>query len=156
MPVLPPPLTAEHVAYVEDAASYLVGSCNAERVPELVRAAGVRVWPGGARITILVPMATAARTLENIAANPRVAVTTAQLPTFGTLQLKGTVTGTRPATDDDRPVAIKAQARFAKEFAWTGPAVTEQRRIQVWPCMAIDVEVSGIYPAAPNPKGAAP
>ncbi len=151
MPQLPPPLTTELVDYVERAASILVGSADASLVPDCVRGVGVRVATSGARVTVLVPTAIVGHTLANLRSNPRLAITTAALPTFATVQVKGTVIAIRDGDEADRALAARYQARFADEFAWAGRDVTRARRIAIWPLTALDVDITAIFTAAPDP-----
>ena len=150
MPEAAPPLQADQIAYVEAAASILVGTCSAQLVPEGVRAVGIRVHPGGKRVTVLVPTAIAARTLDNLTAAPRIAVTTGTLPTYSTIQLKGLARNIRDAEPADRAVAEAFQSRFDAEFAWAD-AFARQRRVTTWPCKAIDVDIETLYLEAPAP-----
>jgi len=150
VPEVRPPLTAEQTAYVEGAASILVGTCNPSLLPEGVRAVGIRVHPGGARVTVFVPTAIAARTLDNLSATPRIAVTTGSLPTYSTIQLKGLARNVRDAAGDDRALAESFQSRFDAEFAWAD-GYARQRRVSTWPCKAIDVEIETLYVEAPAP-----
>lgn len=151
MAELSPPLTTELVAYVERAASILVGTVDAALVPDCVRGVGVRVAADRAHLTVLVPTAQVAAALANLRSNPRIAITTAALPTFDTVQVKGTVTAIRDADDADRPLALAYQDRFAEEFAWAGREVTRTRRVATWPCTAIDVAITTIFTAVPDP-----
>lgn len=151
MPVSRPPLKPEQIEYIESAASILVGTASADRVPEGVRGVGVRVLSGGRRVEVLVPEAVAARTLANLAVNPQLSVTTGTLPTFSTIQLKGTVAGVRDADERDQALALAFQPRFAAEFAWAGDAITRVARIAVWPCKVIELAIENIYSEAPAP-----
>jgi hypothetical protein len=148
---LSPPLSTELVDYVERAASILVGTCNAMLVPDCVRGVGVRVAADRAHLTVLVPTAIAGPALANLRSNPRLAVTTAALPTFDTVQVKGTVIAIRDGDDADRALAARYTARFADEFAWAGREVTRVRRIATWPCTALDLAITTIYTAIPDP-----
>jgi hypothetical protein len=148
---LSPPLTTELVHYVEHAASILIGTCDAALVPDCVRGVGVRVAADRRHLTVLVPTAIAGHALANLRGNPRLAVTTAALPTFGTVQVKGVVTAIRDAGDADRALALAYQDRFADELSWAGREVTRARRIAVWPCTALDLAITTIYTAVPDP-----
>lgn len=151
MAELSPPLSTELVLYVERAASILVGTVDAALVPDCVRGVGVRVAADRRHLTVLVPTAIAAPALANLRGNPRLAVTTAALPTFGTVQVKGTVTAIRDGDDADRALALAHQERFADEFAWAGREVTRARRVATWPCTAIDLAITTIFTAIPDP-----
>lgn len=150
MPEVAPPLRPEQIDYVTNAASILVGTCSATLVPEGVRAVGIRVHPGGGRVTVLVPTVLAGRTLDNLAAAPRIAVTTASLPTYSTIQLKGLARNVRDASDEDRALADAFVTKFHAEFAWADARVRE-RPLRTWPCKAIDVEIETLYLEAPAP-----
>lgn len=156
MAELSPPLTTELVRYVEHAASILVGTCDADHVPDCVRGVAVRVSADRSRLTVLVPTAIAGPALANLRHNPRLAVTTAALPTFDTVQCKGTVLAIRDAAEADRPLALAYQDRFAAEFAWAGPEVTRTRRIATWPCTAVELAIDTIYTAIPDPLADGP
>ncbi len=151
VPALAPPMSPAQVAFVEQAVAILVGTCDAAGVPEAVRAAAVAIAPDRARATVLVPEAMAARTLANLQANPRLAVTTADLPTFATVQLKGTVTAVRAATASEQPRADGYRARFAREFAWAGADLLATRPVATAPCVAIELTLTAIHTAAPDP-----
>lgn len=154
--VTAPPLSPALAAYVEGAAAILVGSCDADGVPEGVRGVGVQLGADRTTATVLIPAAVAATTLANLRANPRLAVTAADLPTFGTVQLKGMVTEVRDATAAERPLALAYRARFAQEFAWTGADVLRARRVVAWPCVALALRIDAIHATAPDPRAEAP
>jgi hypothetical protein len=150
VPEAAPPLEPAQIDYVTNAASILVGTCSASLAPECVRAVGIRVHPGGGRVTVLVPTVLAGRTLDNLTSGPRIAVTTASLPTYSTIQLKGLARNVRDATGDDRALADAFLAKFQAEFAWAD-ARARQRPLTTWPCKAIDVDIETLYLEAPAP-----
>lgn len=150
MPPQPLPLRADQVTFLERAASILVGTSTAARVPEIVRGGAVRVLPGGVRALVYVASALAQRTLDNVAATSLLAVTTAGVPTYNTIQLKGTVTSVRDATDDERAIAETYRAGFAAEYAWAGE-VARQRVVTVWPCKVLELHIDMIFVEAPAP-----
>lgn len=151
MAELSPPLTSALVEYVERAASILVGTCDAMLVPDCVRGVGVRVAADRSHLTVLVPTAIASHALANLRSNPRLAVTTAALPTFDTVQVKGTVIAIRDGDEADRALADRYRDRFADEFAWAGREITRVRRIATWPLTAFDLAITAIYTAVPDP-----
>lgn len=150
MPVSRPPLQPAQIEYLEKASSILVGSATTERVPEGVRGVGVRVLPGGDRVEVLVPEALVARTLANLAENPQLSITTASVPTFSTIQVKGRFVGARDGAGSDHALALAFQPRFAAEFAWAD-AITRAARISVWPCKVLELQIENIYTEAPAP-----
>jgi hypothetical protein len=137
------------VTFLERAASILVGSTSAARLPEVVRGVAVRALPGD-RALVYLPVAHAERTLANIAATAQLAVTAAGVPTYNTIQLKGTVTNVRDATDDERALAETYRAGFAAEYAWAGD-IARRRVVTVWPCKVLELHIDMIFIEAPAP-----
>jgi hypothetical protein len=149
MPEVAPPLTAEHIDYLERAASILVGTCSADLAPEGIRAVGLRVHPSRTRVSVLVPSAIAGRTLDNLTAGPRIAVTTAASPTFSTIQLKGLSRGVRDGDAADRTLAEAFLPKFEAEFSWADLA--RSVHIATWPLKVIDLDIESIHVEAPAP-----
>jgi len=79
----------------------MVGTRDADFVPELVRAWGPRVSRDRKHISVCVAMAAGAKTLENLQDNGRVAVTFALPVNSNAIQVWGRCIGTgRPQRDD--------------------------------------------------------
>jgi len=95
------PLPAEVKAFIERGASVMVGTRDAELVPELVRALGTRISADRTRLSVCVAMAAGARTVGNLRDNSRLAVTFALPADSHAIQLWGRCIGTgRPRRDD--------------------------------------------------------
>jgi hypothetical protein len=69
--------------------SLALATCDAAGRPEIVRAGGARLMPSG-KLRVLVPFPEGARSIANISATGRAALTGAMLATWRTLQVKGT------------------------------------------------------------------
>lgn len=135
--------------FSEQGVSILVGTCSAALAPDCVRGVGVRVWPGACRLTVLVPVSTGATTLVNARENPRLAVTLSHMPTHRTIQIKGAVLAVRDGGDDERALAERYRERFAEQLAFVG--VGQGPRLGIWPCAAIDVQISTVFNQTPGP-----
>ncbi len=129
--------------------SILVGTCSADLAPDCVRGVGVRVWPGACQLTVLVPVAVAATAIANLRENPNIAITQSHIPTYRTIQIKGTVREIRDGSDDDHRYATSYRDRFARDLAWAG--LGRGHRLGVRPVHAIDVEIAVVFSQTPGP-----
>ena len=116
-----------------------------------MRANGVRIWPGGYKLTIFLPVATAARTVANLHENPRISITLSEIATHRTLQLKGAVLAIRAAPEEDQAFVTNYRELFAADLAWAGQTTANTLALTVWPAHAVDVEIAVVYTQTPGP-----
>lgn len=117
MPAHPPTavLDAEHVRFVEGAASIIVASRNAANMPELVRAQGCRVSRDRRRVQLFVQASQAQALFDDLRRNGRLAVVFTSPSTHRSLQLKG----------DDASIARARPADAARVAAYRAAMVAE-------------------------------
>jgi hypothetical protein len=108
------PLSAELQTFLERGASVMVGTRDADLVPELVRAWGPRVSRDRRSISLCVAMAGSARTLANLRDNGRLAVTCALPINSNAIQLWGRCTGTARANRRDLSAVEAHRDAFAR------------------------------------------
>ena len=77
-------------AFLESGPSVIVGTRDVGLAPEITRAWGPRVSEDRRSVSVCVPLATSAKTLDNLADNGRIALACALPTTVKSLQLKGT------------------------------------------------------------------
>ena len=77
-------------AFLESGPSLIVGTRDVGLAPEITRAWGPRVSEDRRSVSVCVPLATSAKTLDNLADNGRVALACALPTTVKSVQLKGT------------------------------------------------------------------
>ena len=99
-------MEAAIVELMESPCSLIVGTVDADGLPDATRGWGVLVLDGGAQIRLLLA-ANAAVTLRNLRSTGRIALTATNFRTFDSVQVKGVVLAVEEATDADR-------ARFEK------------------------------------------
>ena len=92
----------------------MVGTRDAELVPELVRAWGPRISGDRTRISVCVAMAAGARTIGNLRDNSRLAVTFALPADSHAIQLWGRCIGTRRPHRDDLTAVQQHRDTFAQ------------------------------------------
>ena len=99
-------MEAAIVELMESPCSLIVGTVDADGLPDATRGWGVLVLDGGAQIRLLLA-ANAAVTLRNLRSTGRIALTATNFRTFDSVQVKGIALAVEEATDADR-------ARFEK------------------------------------------
>jgi hypothetical protein len=76
--------------FLESGPSVIVGTRDVGLAPEITRAWGPRVSEDRRSVSVCVPLATSAKTLDNLADNGRIALACALPTTVKSVQLKGT------------------------------------------------------------------
>jgi hypothetical protein len=146
-----PPLPPDVVTFVESGPSLVVGTRDAELVPDAVRAVGLRVWPGASRLTIFLATATSARAAANARSTGLLAITVSDPPTHRTYQIKGKVRDVRDAAAGDRAVIEKYVDDFADILATVGMPRPLTRRLTRWPALAVDLDIDEVFGQTPGP-----
>lgn len=123
-----PLIDEELAAFLESGISMHAGSVGPGNVPQIARAAGVRVAPDRRSVTIYLVESQARDLLEDVRANGAIAVAFTKPKSHRTVQLKGTDARVEPvkpgdAERTDRQVAaFDAELRsigFHERFGWT-------------------------------------
>jgi len=154
---VPEILSSELKAFAESGVSIHVGTADARLVPEPARGMGARVEPSGTEVTVFVPKAGMGRTLENLAANGRIAVCFARPLDDLSFQLKGVVTGTYEVTSDaDRAVVERYRGRLAEMFQFVGIPARITFAIACWPAVAVRFRVEQVFVQTPGPNAGVP
>jgi hypothetical protein len=147
-----PPLPPELIEFAHGGRSLLVGTCSKDLDPECMRAMGIRIAPDGLRLTLFLPVATAAQTIANLRTNPRIALTLSEISTHRTLQIKGAVLGIEDARDEDLAFVNLYREHFAGDLAWAGQTEANTLALTNWPCHAALVEIAVVYTQTPGPS----
>lgn len=116
-----------------------------------MRAMGIRMAPDGKRLSIFLPVATAAQTIANLRVNPRIALTLSEISTHRTLQIKGVVLEMGDANDEDHTYVNSYREMFAADLAWAGQTRANTLALTNWPCHAVLVEIAVVYTQTPGP-----
>lgn len=127
-----------------------VGTRGAALVPSCVHAVGI-AFDGPGRMTVFIPEAAGAESLENIAENGAVAVVFEKPMTHRTVQVKGRCVAMRPAGETDRPAVDGWAERFAEDVIAVGAPIPHARRLRRWPSRAVTLEVTDVFEQTPGP-----
>lgn len=82
-------ISAELKAFLESGVSVVVGTRDADLVPEITRAWGLLVSKDRKSVSLCVPLATSHKTLDNLAGNGQITVCCSLPTNYKTVQLKG-------------------------------------------------------------------
>ena len=105
-------ISAELKAFLESGVSVVVGTRDADLVPEITRAWGLLVSKDRKSISLCVPLATSHKTLDNLAGNGQITVCCSLPTSYKTVQLKGQCI----ETTDPRRADLTAVERHREAF----------------------------------------
>jgi hypothetical protein len=135
--------------------SVIVGSVSAEGVPACCRAAAMRSTDNLKTATIFVPVATSKETMANVAATRRLAVVSTYPIEHLATQLKGTVRGSRHASEDEREFVKAYLNSFMAVLQQLGYPARATNAFNYWPAHAIEMDVEQIFDQSPGPRAGA-
>lgn len=133
-----------------------VGTVSPDGVPAGCRAIAVTSPDQLKTVTVYLPMATSRDVVANVAATKRLAIVGTYPPDHSTMQLKGTTTGVRLASDDEADFVHYRLEKFADVLHAIGIPRRITRGINHWPAFAIDMKVEEIFEQTPGPNAGNP
>ncbi len=101
-------------AFLEGGVSVVVGTRDADLVPEITRAWGLRVSKDRKSITLCVPLATSHKTLDNLAGNGQMTVCCSLPTSYKTVQLKGQCVKTAEPSRGDLAAVERHREAFGR------------------------------------------
>lgn len=136
--------------------SVLVGTVDRDGIPSCCRGVALTSSDHGANVTVYVPVATSQEVIANVAMTRRIAIASSYPIDHATIQLKGTPSAVRLASDSEAPMIRAQMEGFADTLDACGIARRATRRITSWPAFAIDVRVEERFEQTPGPKAGTP
>ena len=107
-------INAELKAFLESGVSVVVGTHDAEFVPEITRAWGLLVSKDRTSISLCAPLATSRKTLDNLADNQQMTVCCSLPTSYKTVQLKGQCTRQTDPNRADLAVVKRHRQAFGR------------------------------------------
>lgn len=132
--------------------SVLIGTVDPEGNPYCCRGVALTSRDGGKTVTVYAPMATSQEVIANIAMTRRIAIGSSYPIDHRSIQLKGTTSGVRLATDDERSFIRSQVESLADTLDACGLPRRLGRSLNHWPAFAIDVQVEDLYEQTPGPR----
>lgn len=129
----------------------MVGTRDASLMPECTRAWGIEVGADAGVITIFLSEAIAGKTIDNLRANRKIAVTCTRPTDHIACQLKGRVLSIKPATSAHRNASSRWHREFIAELRAIGvPSALGEAWIAE-PTVAVDIAVTEVFDQTPGP-----
>lgn len=141
---------------VDEGMSLFVGTVSKDGVPAGCRAVAAVSDDGLKTVTVYVPVVTSREVLLNVASTKRLALVGSHPPTHSAMQIKGTTTAVRLASDDEAPRIRHHLDSFADVLHLIGVPRHITKRLTYWPAFAIEMKVEEIFDQTPGPKAGAP
>ena len=141
----------ELAAFLEEGIAINIGTRSAALQPNGARVVAVKVDDDGRHVTAFVPAAAAPLLVPDLEASGQAALVFARPPDERACQVKGAFAGARPATDDERPFVVDQWARWMRRLETIGLPRMAYESWQVWPCVAVRVQVTALFDQTPGP-----
>ena len=144
-------LPAELVEFVESGVSELVGTRDAALRPHAMRGFGVVVRPDREGITLFLAEKVSQDVLADLRDNGQIAVTFSRPIDHRSVQLKGKATEVRPTSSAERLIQERYLAAWVEQLFQVGLPRALGRRMQIFPSVAVQIEVHEIFQQTPGP-----
>lgn len=131
--------------------SVMIGTRDAALTPECTRAWGIRVEPDRSMVTVFVTETISRRTLANLRANGRIAITCTRPSDHTACQLKGTVRLIRQADPRDEEHKNRWKREFFSEIMAVGVPAELCEALITDPILAVEVDVQEAFGQTPGP-----
>jgi len=152
----PPKISPELGEFMESGLAIVVGTRGEDLEPEGASALALRVEPDRTRLTVFLYEEAARALLKNLATWPEIAVQ-ADLPTsHRACQAKGRFLGSRHATEEERPLVARQLEGFVMDLGKIGVPRRLTEGWNMWPCVALTMEVHELYEQTPGPGAGEP
>jgi hypothetical protein len=119
--------------------------------PDCVMAYAVRD-EGGGEVTVFLAAARAARTLENLRDNGKLALSMTRPSSNRSVQLKGTFVRVGTPSDEDRVYLERYRERFVDEMERVGVPRAFTARLPWWPTVPVVMRLDEVFLQTPGPE----
>jgi len=154
-----PVLDEAHAAFIQHRVTVHLASCNAERVPSMVRGFGCRVSADRRTVTVFVSAARSEALLRDLRAGGRVAVVFSRPSTHETLQLKARGAAIVAIEDRDRVQLRACGESLADEIRQLGyeePFVSAVAVVAVDDAVGVSFAPIAAFVQTPGPAAGRP
>jgi len=132
--------------------SIIIGSVDAHGSPTCCRGYGLRSTDDLETVTVYVPVATSHETIQALATTGRLAIGASSPADHSSTQLKGVVTDTRLAREDEASLVREQLRVWCDVLAEFGVPRQLSNRATYWPAFAVTMRVDEICEQTPGPK----
>ncbi len=141
--------------FLESDVAIVVGTCDGDLVPEIVRGFAARVAREGKEIQLFVGRVASERTLANLLVNRRMSVTFCSPDNYRTVQIKGWFRDVEDARPEDQAMIDRYQEAFVATVAKYG--LSEVIR-NIWGAdpIRLSFEPESVFDQTPGPGAGRP
>jgi hypothetical protein len=132
--------------------SILVATVDRRNVPSCCRAIALMSNDDVRTLTVYMPIATSHETIQNLATTRRIAISATNPIDHSSIQMKGTMSASRVARDDEAAFVRSRLDAFADVLESAGVPVAMTRNASCWPAFAVDVVVEHVFDQTPGPN----
>jgi hypothetical protein len=145
----------ELAAFLQEGIAIQLGTRNARLEPNGVRVVAVSVEDDGRHLTAYVPDIAVRHVLPDLKDNGYAALVFARPPDERACQVKATFAGSRTADDGEREAVEGQWGRWLERLNGIGVSRPALEPWDVWPCVAIRLQVTAIFNQTPGPNAGA-
>jgi len=149
-------ISGELAGFLESGLSINVGTCDDTLQPDAVVAWAVQVHDDGARLTVFMHEQAARAMLQNLARQPRIAIAFDRPTSHRACQVKGTFVSTRRGKASERGLVERQVDGFFADLEGIGIPRAMSSGWKIWPCAAIELQVTEIFEQTPGPGAGEP
>jgi hypothetical protein len=137
--------------FIESGLTIVVGTRDAELLPNCARGMGLRLEPELERATLFLPCESSEAAVANLRAGSPLAISLSRPADYRTVQLKGRAVSLRQPIEAERAFVEAYHAALVQELRLVGIPVEASRRLEAWPCHAVEVELEELFEQTPGP-----
>lgn len=149
-------ITNELAVFIASGLAITIATRNDELEPDGAWGWAAVVADDGKRVTLFLHEAAAAAMMRNLERHPEIAAVLDQPTSHRACQIKGRCVSARPAREKERAEVERQVDLFRKDLATIGVPPAMTAGWELWPCMALEVEVTQLFEQTPGPGAGEP
>ena len=139
------------VDLLQTGVSVVVGTRDADLMPECTRAWGIHIEKDRRTVTIFLTEAISRQTLRNLRENGQIAISCTRPTDHVACQLKGRLRAIRPADQRDRERSRHWHREFVEEIVAIGVQAEVGEAWITEPTLAVEIDVTDVFQQTPGP-----
>jgi hypothetical protein len=144
-------ISGEVAQFLESGLSINVATRDAELQPDGAIAWAAQVHADRRHLTIFLHKDAAKAMLRNLRQHPEIAVAFELPTTHRACQVKGRFVSTRSAKTSERDLVTRQLDMFSSDLEKIGIPRSMTSGLEVWPCTAIQFQITEIFQQTPGP-----
>ncbi len=143
-------------SFIHEGLAAHIGTRSDTLEPNGARVTAVRVDDDGEHVVAYIPTVAGLNVLADLESNGQAAITITRPFDDRSCQLKGVLTSSWVATEEERPIAMQQWEGFLAQLSLVGLPPIVATNWNAWPCMAVRIKVTSLFNQTPGPNAGAP